>query len=212
MKNTLLLFLLISAFTSQGQVTDIDGNSYDTVRIGTQTWMADNLNVSRFRNGDTIPEAKTEEEWEDAGDNGRPVWCYYDNDSANGSKYGKLYNCYAVSDSRGLAPEGWHVPSDDEWDSLVYIQIIKPEMEWLRNHPGCATKNESIFVGYPGGFRSINGDFYGIGTSGGCWSSTEFNTYMEVLSGYFLGDLSNSNAMKNYSSKANGLSVRCVKD
>lgn len=92
---------------------------YKTVTIGAQVWMKENLNVSTFRNGDPIPEAKTDEEWKAAGDAKQPAWCYYDNDPKNGAKYGKLYNWYAVNDSRGLAPEGWHVPTDVEWSVLI---------------------------------------------------------------------------------------------
>jgi uncharacterized protein (TIGR02145 family) len=92
--------------------------NYKSVKIGTQTWMVENLNVSTFRNGDPIPEAKTNEEWEKAGKNKQPAWCYYDNDPKNGAKYGKLYNWYAVSDPRGLPPAGWHVPSNNEWTIL----------------------------------------------------------------------------------------------
>ena len=90
-----------------------------TVPIGTQVWMTKNLDVATFRNGDPIPEAKTAEEWEKAGENKQPAWCYYDNDPANGAKYGKLYNWYAVNDSRGLAPVGYHIPSDAEWTKLT---------------------------------------------------------------------------------------------
>ena len=90
-----------------------------TVTIGTQVWMTKNLDVATFRNGDPIPQAKTNEEWEKAGENQQPAWCYYDNDPANGAKYGKLYNWYAVNDSRGLAPVGYHIPSDDEWTKLT---------------------------------------------------------------------------------------------
>jgi uncharacterized protein (TIGR02145 family) len=92
---------------------------YKTVTIGTQVWMKENLNVSSFRNGDPIPEAKTAKEWQAAGEAKQPVWCYYDNDPKNGVKYGKLYNWYAVNDSRGLAPSGYHVPTDLEWTVLA---------------------------------------------------------------------------------------------
>jgi len=102
--------------TTTNQVTQTGPNK--SVKIGTQVWMTKNLDVSVFRNGDTIPEAKTNIEWIKAGDNQQPAWCYYDNDPANGAKYGKLYNWYAVNDSRGLAPTGWHVPSDAEWTQL----------------------------------------------------------------------------------------------
>ncbi|MFN6038086.1 MAG: FISUMP domain-containing protein, partial [Bacteroidota bacterium] len=89
------------------------------VTIGNQIWMADNLNTSKFRNGDVIPEAKTNADWESAGYNKQPAWCYYKNDPVNGQKYGKLYNWHAVHDPRGLAPEGWHIPSAKEFKILI---------------------------------------------------------------------------------------------
>jgi len=94
-------------------------NYAQTVTIGNQVWMTKNLDVSTFRNGDPIPQAKTATEWEAAGENKQPAWCYYDNDPANGAKYGKLYNWYAVNDLRGLAPAGYHIPSDVEWTQLT---------------------------------------------------------------------------------------------
>jgi len=90
-----------------------------TVTIGTQEWMTENLDVSTFRNGDSIPEAKTNEEWKRAGELKQPAWCYYDNVPKNGTIYGKLYNWYAVNDARGLVPKGYHVPSDEEWTILT---------------------------------------------------------------------------------------------
>ena len=99
-------------------VISAQSGTYKSVTIGTQVWMKENLNVSTFRNGDPIPEAKTAEEWQAAGEAKQPAWCYYDNDSKNGVKYGKLYNWYAVNDSRGLAPVGWHVPDNDEMFKL----------------------------------------------------------------------------------------------
>ena len=91
-----------------------------TINIDKQVWMKENLTLDRFRNGDLIPEVKTSKEWEKAGDNLEPAWCYYDNDSINGEKYGKLYNWFALNDPRGLAPEGWHIPSDEEWTKLIH--------------------------------------------------------------------------------------------
>ena len=99
----------------ESQIKDIDGNIYGITKIGKQYWTTKNLNVSRFRNGDPIPEAKTKDEWIQAGIKKQAVWCYYDNDFKNGTKYGKLYNWYAVNDPRGLAPEGWDIPTDDDW-------------------------------------------------------------------------------------------------
>ena len=110
MKTTTLLFIAtvtISSFSFAQSVT-----------IGTQTWTTKNLDVATFRNGDAIPQAKTDEEWRVAGDNKQPAWCYYENDPKHGTKYGKLYNWYAVNDSRGLAPAGWHIPTLEAWKVL----------------------------------------------------------------------------------------------
>ena len=89
------------------------------ITIGTQTWTSKNLDVSTFRNGEAIPEAKSEEEWSKAGDNKTAAFCYYEYDSKNGTLYGKLYNWYAVKDPRGLAPAGYHIPSNAEWTILT---------------------------------------------------------------------------------------------
>jgi len=92
--------------------------TFKKIKIGDQIWADRNLNVNHFRNGEPIPQAISNEEWIEAGDNKQPAWCHYDNDPENGKKYGKLYNWYAVNDPRGLAPEGWEVPTDDEWKIL----------------------------------------------------------------------------------------------
>ena len=112
--------LIIMSLTVNGQdIKDFDGNVYKTIKYGVQVWIASNLNVTHFRNGDVIPEAKTEEEWIKAGKSGSPAWCYYDNDPENGKKYGKLYNWYAIGDKRGLVPEGWHVSANADWRTLI---------------------------------------------------------------------------------------------
>ena len=110
MKITTLLFIALLSISSFG--------FSQSVTIGTQTWTTKNLDVATFRNGDAIPQAKTDKEWQAAGDNKQPAWCYYDNDPKNGTKYGKLYNWYAVNDVRGLAPVGYHIPTDTEWTKL----------------------------------------------------------------------------------------------
>jgi uncharacterized protein (TIGR02145 family) len=117
-------------------------NSYKSVKIGTQTWMAENLNVSTFRNGDTILEAKTDEEWNKAGQDKKPAWCYFNNDPKNGVKYGKLYNWYAVNDPRGLAPSGWHVTTDAEWTTLE---------NYLGDEAGNKMKSKSGWKNYTSG-------------------------------------------------------------
>ena len=103
-----------------GQVSQM--GVYKTVKIGGQKWMSENLNVTYFRNGDPILQAKSEEEMWKAQENKQPAWCYYNFDPKNGKKYGKLYNWYAVNDPRGLAPVGWHIPSEKDYlilDSLL---------------------------------------------------------------------------------------------
>ena len=110
MKIATLFFIAIVSISSFGFA--------QSVTIGTQTWTTKNLDVATFRNGDAIPQAKTNEEWKAGRENKQPAWCYYDNDAKNGTKYGKLYNWYAVNDARGLAPAGWHIPTDEEWTVL----------------------------------------------------------------------------------------------
>jgi uncharacterized protein (TIGR02145 family) len=186
----------------------------NSVKIGNQIWMTENLNVDRFQNGDIIPEAKTAEEWEAAGNAKRPAWCYYDNDPANGKKYGKLYNWYAVNDTRGLAPAGWHVPSDSEWTALstflggedVAGKKMKSTVGWSTNGNGT---NSSNFLGLPGGFRYRSGDFGDVGGNGDWWSASENSgTYA------WSRDLDNddSNLSRDANGKSNGFSVRCVRD
>jgi uncharacterized protein (TIGR02145 family) len=149
-----------------------------TVTIGTQVWMTKNLDVSTFRNGDVIPQASTDEAWKAAGENKQPAWCYYDNDPANGTKYGKLYNWYAVNDPRGLAPAGYHIPTDAEWTVLTdYLggeaaagKAMKSTSGWFENGNGT---NSSGFSGLPGGDRNYSGAFDLVGKFGCLWSATE---------------------------------------
>lgn len=186
-------------------LTDIDGNTYKAVKIGNQIWMAENLNVSRFKNGDLIAEVKTNEEWEKAGDEGKPAWCYYDNDPSNGDKYRKLYNWHAVNDPRGLAPRGWHIPNDEKWDVLVeYLggkdkagEKMKTTNGWEDNGAGT---NESGFSGYP--------DSY-LNTEVVYWSSKDDGpnkAWGRCL--YYRGD----DVIRAYYEMSKSLSVRCIKD
>jgi len=184
------------------------------VIIGTQVWMKENLNVDKFRNGDSIPEAKTEKEWQEAATNGQPAWCYYDNDTANGAKYGKLYNWYAVNDPRGLAPKGWKIPTDQEWTVLTdYLggkslagKKMKSTSGWAKSGNGT---NESGFSGLPGGYRDFDGTFYYIGYVAYWWCSTE-----DAIYGAWYRNLNYVNGYVNsdFKSKERGLSVRCLRD
>jgi uncharacterized protein (TIGR02145 family) len=206
MKITTLLFIALLSISSFG--------FSQSVTIGTQTWTTLNLDLATFRNGDAIPEAKTDEEWEAAGDNKQPAWCYYDNDPMNGTKYGKLYNWYAVVDSRGLAPLGYHIPSDTEWTKLSdYLggeesagEKMKRNSGWLENGNGT---NSSGFSGLPGGFSTISGGFRYVGDFGVWWSASEHDDSnawaLGLVSAY-------SNLHRDHSIKSFGHSVRCVKD
>ena len=117
-----LLLLLITVMTSASNLRaaekDIDGHTINTVSIGGQVWMQENLDVSRYRNGETIRYAATTQDWLDAAASGEGAWSYYKNDAANNGKYGRLYNWYAVHDPRGLAPKGWHIPNTLEFKKL----------------------------------------------------------------------------------------------
>jgi uncharacterized protein (TIGR02145 family) len=185
-----------------------------TVTIGTQVWMTKNLDVDRFRNGDPIPEVKTNEEWENAGENEQPAWCYYDNNPKNGEKYGKLYNWYAVKDSRGLAPIGYHIPSYKEWSKLtdnlggeeVAGYKMKSTSGWVKNGNG---SNSSGFSGLPGGHRYDDGTFDNIGEYADWWSSTEFGSYTawHISLDCKSGSVSSIDYMPEL-----GFSVRCLKD
>jgi uncharacterized protein (TIGR02145 family) len=190
----------------------IKKKDFGTVTIGTQIWAVANLNVNTFRNGDTIPEARTNKEWQTAGELGKPAWCYYNNDPANGSKYGKLYNWYALNDPRGLAPVGWTLSGDGDWAKLSYFlggqevagRKLKSTGEWIDGNIGT---NETGFMGFPGGYRVENGTFLNFGSIGTWWSSTE-NKSQSAIDHY----LAQSNIFgRSISPKQRGESVRCIK-
>jgi uncharacterized protein (TIGR02145 family) len=149
-------------------LTKFDSNKIENVRIGNQTWTKNNLNVTTFRNGDPILITKSNDEWKNAGIEGNAACCYLNNDPANGEKYGMLYNWYAVADSRGLAPEGWHVPSDEEFlilaDALGGAKNASNKMRSTYGWNKSNGNNESGFSGLPGGY--IWGSFMEIGKAG----------------------------------------------
>lgn len=212
----LMAALIWMPFNIYSQATDHDGKTYKTVTIGTQIWLAENLDVSHFRNGDPIPEVKTNAEWEKAGEGGKPAWCYYENDASHSRDFGKLYNWYAVNDPRGLAPTGWHVPTDKDCSTLetflgggeVASNKMKSANGWKENGSG---NNESGFNGLPGGCRNDDGLFSHNGFYGYWWSSTEYFTYFSWghILNYFHGKAYKFSILYD---KVEGLSVRCIKD
>jgi uncharacterized protein (TIGR02145 family) len=114
----LVLCIVLLCFIVSCKKTDQNGFEISTIKLGDQTWMSNNLNVDKFNNGDIIKEIKTEDEWKDAIKSKSPAWCYYDNNIENGKKHGKIYNWYAISDPRGLAPLGWRMPLKNDWVKL----------------------------------------------------------------------------------------------
>ncbi|MCO6499322.1 MAG: SH3 domain-containing protein [Vicingus serpentipes] len=162
-----------------GSLTDPrDNHSYKTVVINGDTWMAENLNVTHFRNGDEIPQVQNDRSWYDLR---TPAWCYYNNDPKSEALYGKLYNWYAVTDERGLAPEGWHIPSKEDWEKLMNGDKeigfkMKAEKDWdnSKYHNNVSTGNNAIgFTGLPGGWRHHQGSFDSQGGEGRWWSSNK---------------------------------------
>ncbi|MCB0483171.1 MAG: fibrobacter succinogenes major paralogous domain-containing protein, partial [Flavobacteriales bacterium] len=192
-------------FTQGSGVSDIDGNQYTTVKLGSQEWMASNLKTRKFRNGDTILMAGDSAQWAAIWNNYNPTkvpaWCYYNDDSTNNTVYGKLYNGYAVADTRKICPIGWHVPSHAEWRQL--INFIDPyngqggeestfaggsmkstgtlqNKQGIWSHPNSEATNISGFAAAPSGMRMDQGPFYSGGLSCYWWSST-YDLYSEFI-------------------------------
>jgi len=197
-----------------GTVTDIDGNVYQTVTIGTQVWMAENLKVTHYRNGDPIPNVTDNTEWQGLSTG---AYCNYDNDEHNVATYGRFYNWYAVDDSRNIAPEGWHVPSDAEWQTLVDFlggdAVAGGKMKeagythWLS--PNTGATNESGFTALPDGYRNYLGTFNYIGYDAYFWSSTV--DYGSIAWARLL-NYNYSVVYRYHNVNRSGYSVRCVKD
>ena len=203
---------------------DINISTYETVKIGNQVWMAENLNVSHYRNGDSIPQVQDADKWVKLNTG---AWCYYKNNNGNDQVYGKLYNWFTVNDTRGLAPEGWHIPTDKEWQELecflgMSLKDAK-KTSWRGSiggklketgtahwsTPNAGVTNESGFTALAGGYRSVSGGFGGIGHVASFWSSSA--DYDENAWFRFLG-CSETVVYRNGTNKRFGMSVRCVRD
>jgi uncharacterized protein (TIGR02145 family) len=221
MKNLLLLFVAILLLTACQKNVEKDNNTVaiGSVTIGNQIWMNKNLDVSTYRNGDTIPQVTDMIKWVNLKTG---AWCYYNNDSANGRIYGKLYNWYAVNDPRDLAPAGWHIPSKTEWNNLSNRlggefeaggKLKEPgTAHWLSPNDGAS--NSTGFTGLPGGFREAD-KFNFINGIGRWWCSTEVNdgiTEPGVAAITFQLDYISPYIGTGGDTKAFGHSVRCVKD
>jgi uncharacterized protein (TIGR02145 family) len=229
MKSIFLIFYLLIIGFSYSQTTGTlkdarDGKVYKTVVIGNQTWMAENLNVSTFRNGDFIPEAKTNEEWKSACKNEQPAWCYYEFKKLNGEKFGKLYNWFAVNDPRGLSPEGWHIPNKKKWEILINTlgglnhagKKMKSPLYWIDNLQSKG-KNQSGFAAIPSGNYNIDFDWINYGFY--CWSreTTKVKPEMNFVNAAHLlllnieSGVALSVSWENMHTSS-GFSVRCIRD
>jgi uncharacterized protein (TIGR02145 family) len=231
MKKTLLLFalfvLLIIKAPAQ-TVTDIDGNIYHTVTIGTQVWMVENLKATHYRNGDPITNVTVDQQWFNLT---IPAYCDYENTPGNSLIYGRIYNYFAVEDSRKIAPAGWHVPTDAEWTTLTDYLItngfgyygsgptiaksMAAKSGWTTSAQAGtvgndqASNNSSGFSALPGGGRFTSGGFFDIGSQTYWWSST----LNDPLAGLCRSIYSAGSACgRGFYNKVRGLSVRCISD
>lgn len=208
-----------------GTVKDKDGNVYQTVTIGTQTWMVENLKTTKYNDGTNIPNVTDDATW---GNLTTPAYCWYNNDASTYKNvYGALYNWEAVNSGK-LAPTGWRIPTDDDWTTLVnYVtanlgtstslaKALSAKINWESDtNVGAigndlSNNNSSGFTALPGGYRNnMNGLFFSIGVTGGWWSATEFNSG----SGNYKCMWNNLNSLyENIDHKTVGYSVRCIKN
>ncbi len=197
-------------------ISDADGNKYKTVQIGTQCWTQSNLKVSKYRNGDNIPTGLSNTIWANTTSG---AYAIYNNDPGNEGLYGKLYNQYAVMDTRGLCPTGWHVPTDGEWTILetflggssVAGGALKSTATqptpggW--NSPNGGASNSSGFTALPGGSRVRTGDFGGLDEYGFWWPSFDGSNAWYLLLNFDNGGIYRIPNYRTY-----GCSVRCLKD
>jgi uncharacterized protein (TIGR02145 family) len=197
-----------------------DMSARNSVFIGNQEWKVRNLNARTFRNGDPVPLVTSGEEWTVAAEKRLPACCFFENMCWIGRSYGKLYNWYAVNDPRGLAPEGWHIPSDEEWEQLVEFlggnelagNRLKSKSEWEE----AGGTNKSRFAALPGCCRDQNGDFRGIEDDHNWWKSWGYwwtSTENEEKSAWCRNMHSSGSLVYRESFyKGYGFSVRCIKD
>ena len=212
MRNITILLLLSLSF---GTVTDIDGNVYETVQIGEQLWMAENLKVTHYNDGSEIPNITNNDDWA-----GLSTGAYgdYDNNPTNSETYGRLQNWHTVDDDRGVCPESYHIPSDAEYtvltdylggESVAGGKMKEAGLEhW--NSPNTGATNESGFTVLPAGYRySSSGTYNYMGSSGSFWSSSEYSISLAWRREL---DYNSSTVYRSYDGKQGGFSIRCLKD
>lgn len=202
-------------------IADVDGNVYKTVVIGTQWWMAENLKVTKYNNGEEIPNLKNGADWAstEAG-----AYCYYANRASFVDTYGSLYNWYTVADEREVCPTGWHVPTDEEWITLEkHLGMSAEEADrmtaWRGTDEGDKLKDDSFegnnssgFTALASGYRDPEGLFKAMGTDNDYWTSTPYDNQGNT-EGVLHGLLnSKSNVVRNFHAPAYGFCIRCVRN
>lgn len=220
-----LLILIVFAGCNSGteeegsrlRISDVDGNSYKTVQIGNQLWMAENLKTTSFNDGNPIALVENYDEWANLE---LPAYCWYNNDSLSSESFGALYNGYLIDEDK-LCPEGWHIPTDEDWIELERAAggaefagaALKEAGTSNWKTPNLAATNESGFTALPGGYRSYTGTFNLSRTFGYWWSSTEKSWYGASSRVIFRGLQYEDRAMfRDIAEKNNGFSVRCVQN
>ena len=204
--------IILNPWIPYGSMSDQDGNTYKTILIGTQTWMAENLSTTKFNDGTVIPLVTDPVMWSNLS---APACCWQNNDPARKVTYGVLYNWYAINTGK-LCPAGWHVPSDADWTVLTdYLGGANVAGSKLKESgfrhwksPNTGATDESAFSAYPGGKRlgSPDGSFGDLGEIGWWWtSSSDKDWAVNRLLQYNSINIQNYFHPKNY-----GLSVRCV--
>jgi uncharacterized protein (TIGR02145 family) len=196
-----------------GPVTDYDGNVYNTVKIGDQWWMAENLKVLHYRNGEAISIVTDSSQWSSLTTG---AYCYYGNNSSYANTYGCLYNWYAVDDSRGLAPKGWHIPTSEEWSELENSAGMGAALKEVGTahwqSPNTDATNKYGFAALPGGSRSSDASFVDKGYSAYFWTSTTGNCLKGADYKQLYYDNPGSSGTCFQGDFRCGISVRCVKD
>ncbi len=181
-------------------------STYKSVVIGTQEWMVKNLDVTTFRNGDPITEVTKDLDWKKAGDSKQPAWCYYNNSAGNNDVYGKMYNWWAVSDPRGLAPAGWRIPTDEDYKKLIEFYLKDKKVAYAALVNGGISGFNAMMGGWRG---SMIGDFKDFFTYTAIYSASDikgkWGSYFEFNAEFGGVDLrSGGKGMGGY--------VRCIKE
>jgi len=224
----ILFYANISYLHSQDTtltLKDIDGNIYKTIKIGDMLWSTENLRVTHYQNGDSIPNVIEKYDWSELVTG---AYCKYDNNDYDARKYGYLYNWYAINDIRNIAPVGWHVPTDEEFTRLyIILGISKIEADSINLYgekiggklkesgtshwesPNTGSTNESGFSALPGGFRLYDGNFDGIECSSLFWTSSNYDTLTAWV--IILVNI-NSSIHRGHGPMQNGLSIRLVRN